>query len=478
MTGVFLCRCSHTTGGAAWAASVSRSLQGVPVFSHAQLCGAEGISFAAARVRSKELTRIALAGCEALQSPAYVSALCRAAGLPAGAVEAVMLSPRVSAPEAARAVRRVVASLELTPRVSRRRTPLQRDVLVLGGGLAARETARLVSDLGYPTTLMDGEMVSLEGRPGDFSACLRMPAADAEVVREFGAVVFASERQPADLHSPPFVPGFVLPLTRMESHIESLKRRDRPRQAALVLDYRIDETPSSCATAMRAAIALRRRFSISVIVVLRDVRVAARGLETLYGEARNAGATFLKHEGAPGIVVEHGEVRVSFKDAVTGEEEELLCGLAGVSEAGLFPRGEQARAAAAGLGLDGYGRLQENNVHLLPVLSNRAGVFILGPDAGEREMRDAAFSVHSLLSPGTLDVAVSQAVVDGEKCALCLTCVRACPFNAMRVDDAEKKADCIPESCRGCGICASACPAKAITLPLHSSEILMARAGR
>jgi len=478
MTGVFLCRCTRKSGGAAWARAVSRSLPGVPVFSHARLCGAGGITFAAARLRSKKLTGAALAGCEALQSPAYSAALCRAAGVPPTAVEAVPLSPRAGASETARAVRRAVASLELTPRTGRRTTSLLRDVLVLGGGRAAREAARLVSDLGYSTSLMDGEMVSLNGRTGDFSACLRAGAGDSEEVRRFGAVVLAPQRPPVDPHSAPFVSGLVLPLSRMESHVETLKRRERPPQASIVLDYRIDESTSSCASAMRVAIALRKRFSIPVAVVLRDVRVAGRGLETLYGEARAVGVTFLKHSGAPEIAAAQGKVHVSFKDAVTGQQEELVCGLAGVSEAGLLPRGEQARAAATGVGLDGYGRLQENNVHLLPILSNRAGLFILDPDAGDREIRDAAFALHSLLSTGKLEVALSNAIVDGEKCALCLTCVRACPFRAMRIDEAEKRADCIPETCRGCGICVSACPAKAITLPLHSSEILMARAGR
>ena len=239
-----------------------------------------------------------------------------------------------------------------------------------------------------------------------------------------------------------------------------------------MLDYQIDEDASSAEAALRSALAVRQQFRSQVMIVLRDMRVASRGLETLSGEARQAGVMFLKHGGSPVVNALDKEVVVRFPDSVTGQEEEVSCDLAAVSTAGLIPRGEDALAAAAGIGLDMYGRLQDNNVHLLPTQSNRAGVFLVGPRRGGpewpgavRDAHDAAFSVHALLFRGKLVVELSNPEVDGEKCALCLTCVRTCPFKAMRIDDIEKKAACIPESCRGCGICAAECPAQAITLP-------------
>ena len=183
----------------------------------------------------------------------------------------------------------------------------------------------------------------------------------------------------------------------------------------------------------------------------------------------------MKHDGAPKIHATASEpgVTVRFRDAVLGEEIELSCDVAAVSEAGLVPRREDELAAATGINQDAYGRLQENNVNLLPTGSNREGVFVvtIGTE------RDAAFSVHALLSRGRLSVELSHAVVDGDKCILCLTCVRSCPFKAMRIDEREKKADCIPESCQKCGICAGECPARAIALPAWSDEVLLAMAG-
>jgi heterodisulfide reductase subunit C len=68
-------------------------------------------------------------------------------------------------------------------------------------------------------------------------------------------------------------------------------------------------------------------------------------------------------------------------------------------------------------------------------------------------------------------------VVDADKCVLCLTCIRSCPFKAMSIMAEEKRADCAPEACRRCGICAGECPARAITLPAYTDGIVLARAG-
>jgi heterodisulfide reductase subunit A-like polyferredoxin len=65
-------------------------------------------------------------------------------------------------------------------------------------------------------------------------------------------------------------------------------------------------------------------------------------------------------------------------------------------------------------------------------------------------------------------------VVDPEKCAACLTCVRACPYNVPRINE-EGVAYIEAAGCQGCGICASVCPRKAITLQNYSDEQVMAK---
>jgi heterodisulfide reductase subunit A len=61
------------------------------------------------------------------------------------------------------------------------------------------------------------------------------------------------------------------------------------------------------------------------------------------------------------------------------------------------------------------------------------------------------------------------AVVDPQKCAICLTCMRTCPFGVPRVDQAEGVVAIDPAACQGCGNCASACPRKAIEV-MHNRD--------
>jgi heterodisulfide reductase subunit C len=61
--------------------------------------------------------------------------------------------------------------------------------------------------------------------------------------------------------------------------------------------------------------------------------------------------------------------------------------------------------------------------------------------------------------------------VNPEKCIVCLTCVRVCPFGAVSIKEEVAVID--PEKCRGCGICTRECPARAIeikTRPEYTEE--------
>jgi heterodisulfide reductase subunit A-like polyferredoxin len=55
------------------------------------------------------------------------------------------------------------------------------------------------------------------------------------------------------------------------------------------------------------------------------------------------------------------------------------------------------------------------------------------------------------------------AVVDGERCAACLTCVRVCPYE-VPVINAKGEAEIDVAKCKGCGSCVAECPARAIEL--------------
>ena len=52
-------------------------------------------------------------------------------------------------------------------------------------------------------------------------------------------------------------------------------------------------------------------------------------------------------------------------------------------------------------------------------------------------------------------------IIDSEKCKGCKKCIKACPFDALYME--EKLAVLKPEECRACGACLDSCPFQAIT---------------
>lgn len=63
-----------------------------------------------------------------------------------------------------------------------------------------------------------------------------------------------------------------------------------------------------------------------------------------------------------------------------------------------------------------------------------------------------------------------------DKCAICLTCLRACPYHVPHLD-ANGTIQIPAEQCQACGVCVAECPAKAIVMRkpydrLHTSEEL------
>jgi heterodisulfide reductase subunit A len=69
------------------------------------------------------------------------------------------------------------------------------------------------------------------------------------------------------------------------------------------------------------------------------------------------------------------------------------------------------------------------------------------------------------------------AEVNPDKCAVCLTCVRTCPFNIPFIDHSQGAAYIDPGLCQGCGMCVSECPAKAISFRRLSDDQIAAVAG-
>jgi heterodisulfide reductase subunit A-like polyferredoxin len=482
--------------------------------------GSQGQAAAlASRVAKRRFTRVLLAGIAPAGQAELLQTLARQAGLPASAVAGLDLGPALASrgrgQEALQAIRRGLAALEQVPAAERRSLTLEPRVLVVGAGLAGLEAASALRGLGHPVTIVERDGTGAgskgaapkaprlhgalhgatllagstvrraEGQIGGFAVTVRTPSGDRRVA--CGAVVLASGI-PAAAGSGPYEAAGVLPMDELEQAVASLPRRRGVRSVAVVLDWALDETKGSTQAALELSLKLQKEGSLQVHLFCRQVRVAAMELEELYDRARQAGVDMVKFEGrlalrAAGKAVAAGAaVAVDFRDAILGAQVSLECDLVGVSGYGVSGASEAELARLFGVSLDALGQMQPNNIHLFPGETNRPGVFAVGSCRGqfyppriESEARATALAVHRLLAPGVLEVELAQAMVDEDKCALCLTCVRSCPHGAMYVDRAKGAAASAPEACRRCGICVGECPARAITLPAWPDSAVMSQ---
>jgi heterodisulfide reductase subunit A-like polyferredoxin len=473
----------------------------------------------AARIAQRRVRRVLVAGIAPAGQAELLQALARQARLPAAAVVGVDLGPALTArgrlQEALRAIQKGLAALAEIPPVERRRLTLEPGVLVVGAGPAGREVAAALRGLGHPVTIVektDGAAASagaelqgaelfagsqvrrVEGQVGRFAVTVRTPDGDRLVT--CGAVVLAAGipaaaggaaavggAPAAAAGAPaPFDTAGVLPLEGLERAVSGLPHRRGVRPLAIVLDWRLEETKGSTQAALEIALRVQKEGSQQVHLLCREMRVSAMELEELYDRARQAGVDIAKFEGCPALRAQGKAVVIDFRDAILGQPVSLECELAGVSVYGVQGAADRELAGLFGVNLDGLGQYQLNNIHLFPGETNRPGVFVAGACRGQfylpriqSEARATALAVHQLLAPGVLEVELAQPVVDEDKCALCLTCVRSCPHGAMYVDRAKGAAACAPEACRRCGICAGECPAKAITLPAWSDRAVLSQ---
>jgi heterodisulfide reductase subunit A len=219
--------------------------------------------------------------------------------------------------------------------------------------------------------------------------------------------------------------------------------------------------------------------SANVIVLYRDIRTYGF-YEDLYREARSKGVFFIRYEKDHKPVVTSGQdsVKVSVTDHILNEQMDIAADLL-VLAAATVPAGTNEKLSQifkVPLNPDSF--FLEAHMKLRPVDFSSEGVFMCGLAHGPKGLdgsisqgKAAGGRAATVLGRKTLESKGITAVVDPDKCAACLTCVRLCPFNAPRIGSKSGyKAEIEAVICQGCGACAGECPNKAIKLQGYSDE--------
>ncbi|MCX7591431.1 MAG: hydrogenase iron-sulfur subunit, partial [Kiritimatiellae bacterium] len=385
--------------------------------------------------------------------------------------------------------------LETAPS-SRRVEAICPDVAVAGAGVGAVRTALTLADLGHRVLFLAPEspqsfqpfsrslVLSLDKQMAEHEHIQRFEAArilrvvgqlgrfavqfetnGRQVEHVVGAVVLADQGL-----QKPVVPPY--PVIRIEQLWMEIADGQPLRKVAFIMDTQAEQAAVTTAGVLSAAERLLRR-GAQVRLFCNHIRVSGDGLECLYLRCRQMGLVAVKGCSPHVEIGPRGKPVVTYFDSIAGKnlvEEFDRVALADMgTDAALVLDVAQRITGLRPVPTDG---LQADSIWLLPVLTNRPGIFVVdgarGPCDYHREERDAlaaAFQIHKLLGSGQIEVPGNSPRVNRDRCALCLTCLRICPHGAVSISREDEAAFISPLACQRCGICVAECPADAIELP-------------
>ena len=175
-----------------------------------------------------------------------------------------------------------------------------------------------------------------------------------------------------------------------------------------------------------------------IFILYRDMRTYGFQ-EDYYQLAREKGVVFVRYEPErpPEVLAAGSQVEVSFTDPIldrplTVSADALLL------STGFIGDDETTEDLEAIFKVprtsDGY--FLEDHIKLRPVDLSNPGFFVAGTAHSPRLIREtiaqaeaSAARAQTLLSRDRINLGAAIARVDSKKCAACLICVRACPFN-------------------------------------------------
>ncbi|MBE0534220.1 MAG: FAD-dependent oxidoreductase [Phycisphaerae bacterium] len=239
-----------------------------------------------------------------------------------------------------------------------------------------------------------------------------------------------------------------------------------------------------CTVAVKNAAAIKcANPQATVAVLYRDIRTYGFR-EDYYNEARGLGVLFFRYDldSKPVVAADaSGRLEVKVRDLNSQLTLRFDPDVLALSAA-MIPQPDNEKVGMAfKVPVTREGFFLEAHMKLRPVDFASDGLFLCGTchapkfiDETITQAQAAAAKVVSILSRPVMEVSGIVSVVDRDRCAACLTCVRTCPYDVPRIDT-DGVAVIEAAMCHGCGICASECPAKAISLMHYKDAQVIAK---
>jgi heterodisulfide reductase subunit A-like polyferredoxin len=440
--------------------------------------------------------------------------------------------PEAATRKAKDLVRMAVARAATLQPLKGKVVPINKQALVVGGGIAGMNAALSLADQGFSTVLVEKEAElggfarhlhhTIEG--ADIQDYLRKlksrvtSHAKIEVLTDSAVSGFAGfkgnfitdvlvgpEKKARQIHH-----GAVILATgaheyrpteylygedeRVLTQVELSQRLSRkdlgdPKQVVMIqcIGSRNAENPNCsricCQTAVKNALHIKEQYpEAEVYVLYRDIRTYGL-LENYYTEARRRGVLFFRFEpeNAPKVVKSNGSLEVTFVDHVLQRplqvNPDVLVLSAGVQATDTADLSSVLKAARSPEGF-----FMEAHVKLRPVDMATEGFFVCGTAHGPKlitetiaQAQAAAARAGTLLAMDSVTLSAITAKVITDYCVKCLTCVRSCPFGVPQFDTEKKVIEINEALCQGCGVCTAVCPRQTINLSFYEDDQIMCK---
>ena len=324
------------------------------------------------------------------------------------------------------------------------------------------------------------EVVEQSGFVGSFETDIVMPSGTTRTLKH-GAIVIATgakEHRP-EIHGLGTLTQ-VMTQTDFEAALERKGEEGWQHIRVAMLQCAGSRDPDHlpycsrvcCNHAVKNGLRLKALFPEARLDVLyRDMRCYGHG-EIDYRLARQMGVNFIRFEpelNTPKIRAEESGIEITITDPSINMDVQLYPDIL-VLSTGMQAGDTEELASMLRVPRHETGFFIEAHAKLRPVDLPSEGLFMAGTAHGPKTSSEAIIQAQAavaravtLLSRDKLQMSGVVSTVDPTNCAVCLTCVRACPYGVPFIND-NHTAEINPALCQGCGICVAECPAKTIHL--------------
>jgi heterodisulfide reductase subunit A2 len=547
--GVFICDCGENIGGVINVESLVEKASTLPYVAVAKAeghgCSRLSMENIKQTIEEEQLNRVVIGGCSPRTHLAKFQDLLGKAGLNKYLVEIANIrdqatwvhsgTPDEATVKANDLIKMAVgAAIKAQPLVDQS-LPMNKNVLVVGGGVTGMTTALRLADQGFQIYLaeksaklgglakqliktLEGDdvqafvtdliekvekhpkiqiftramIVDHSGMPGMFKTGMQSGPQMFYRQIEHGVTILATgaiSNRPAQflLDESPAVRTQLETQKFLYENPEAVKKWENVVMIQCV-GSRTAENPNCsricCQNAIKNALAiLAINPEARIFVLYRDMRTYGFQ-EEYYQEARSKGVLFVRYDvDVPPVVKAAGDqVDVTFYDAILGMKVTVTADNLCLST-GMVADNDSTEELAMIFKLsrtaDGY--FLEDHVKLRPVDMSVPGVFVAGTAHSPKLIRESvtqanavAARAQTMLARDVINLGAASARVDGKLCAACLICVRACPFDIPFIN-ADGYSEIDPAKCHGCGMCVAECPAKAIQLMQFEDDRILAK---